>query len=179
MYKEGCGVNRINEAIQCMVAKINNDPAFIAVDGKKFYVGDKAMQLENNYDKDVYNGDMGRVIEVGHKVFNPDESDEEEPYVTVDFGDGRPSLFHKFQGSQCKYVIFVAPSSHYYMLSRELVYTAVTRAEKKIILVTTQEVLDKVPNRIASGTRYTSLPHWIAKIKSSSVPSVPVESAAV
>ena len=181
IYKGDGGVDSLNASIQEMMASRNNRPASVTVNGRKFYVGDKAMQIENNYEKNVFNGDVGFVTEAGCKVLEED-STVKETYVIVRFDDGDIlykgdgfdemklawcTTVHKFQGSQCKYVVFVAPRSHTFMLSKELVYTAVTRAEKKVIVMAEQHVLDGVPKRVSSGSRYTGLVRRIAAMRNS------------
>jgi len=182
MYRGDCGVDAINSAIQEMVAGMNGAPSFVATQFKRFYVGDRVMHCENDYEKNVFNGDMGVCVEVGRKIFDKDRSTVPEPYIVVSYDDERPSVcykrddfdtvkvawcttVHKYQGSQCKYVVFVAPRDHKHMLSRELVYTAITRAEKKVIILANQSELDGCVKKSIAGVRYTTLIHQVAVIK--------------
>ena len=88
MYKGDCGVNKVNEAIQDMMSGINGTKDNCMARGfVVFYVGDRVIQTSNNYDKGIFNGDMGRIVRLGRKVIKPDESDEEDDYVTVNFMD--------------------------------------------------------------------------------------------
>ena len=110
--------------------------------GKRlFRLGDKVMQVKNF--EDVSNGDIGKVTEV--------DTAREEPFLTVDFGDGRvkeyakPDLdrldlayaatIHKSQGSEYHTVIVNLQCAHAVMLTRPLLYTAITRAKMRVILV--------------------------------------------
>jgi len=170
MHKGDCGVSAMNFAVQRMVAEMRGSPPHMSFGGMRVFVGDKLMQVENNYGRGVFNGDVGVVQSVGRRVFDPDG--DEEPYVAVTFqdpprvltyrGDDVDELMlswcttvHKFQGSQCKYVLFVMPSSHAFMLTKELVYTAITRAEKKVIVVGDPSQLRKCPRRTAAASRHT------------------------
>jgi exodeoxyribonuclease V alpha subunit len=185
MYRGECGVDAINAAIQEMVAQMNGAPAFVATQWKRFFVGDRVMHCENDYDKNVFNGDIGICIQAGHKVFDKEKSEEKEPYIVVKYDDERPDIcyrkadfdmvkvawcttVHKYQGSQCKYIIFVAPKAHRHMLSKELVYTALTRAEKKVIVIGNQEDLNLCVNKSVASVRYTTLIHQINAIREES-----------
>jgi len=113
-----------------------------------FLVGDKVMQLRNNYDKDVFNGDIGFVIRI----------DEEETRLLVDF-DGRQVSYgaadrselqlayaitvHKSQGSEFPCVVLPLHTAHYQMLQRNLLYTALTRGRKLVVVVGSQPAVAK------------------------------------
>ncbi len=106
----------------------------------KITVGDRLMQTENDYEKDVFNGDLGIVKEI----------DEEDQVLRVEF-DGRDVLFnfdeadkltlayattiHKSQGSEYRAVVIPLAAQHYMMLQRNLVYTAVTRGRQLVVIV--------------------------------------------
>ena len=108
--------------------------------GVRFAVGDKVMQLENDYDREVYNGDLGRVMRI----------DREQNLLTVEI-DGRPLSYavaeldaltpayattvHKAQGSEYPVVVLPLARHHGRMLRRNLVYTAITRARRLVVLV--------------------------------------------
>lgn len=122
--------------------------------GTTFRVGDRVMQLRNNYDKDVYNGDVGFVRKV----------DPEERAMVVSF-DGRPVRYdageldelvlayamtiHKSQGSEYPAVIVLMHTQHYMMLQRNLLYTAITRGRKLVLLIGVPYAIDKA---IATNT---------------------------
>jgi exodeoxyribonuclease V alpha subunit len=189
MYRGDCGVDAINSAVQEMVAGMNGHPQFIATQFRRFYVGDRVMHCENDYEKNVFNGDMGAVVEVGHRVFDKDKSTVPEPFVVVRYDEERPfvcyrrddfdtvkvawcTTVHKYQGSQCKYIVFVAPRAHKFMLSKELVYTAITRAEKKVIILGNQSEMDFCVKKSIAGTRHTTLIQQIEVVRQESpIPS--------
>jgi len=139
MYRGPAGVMMLNERLQTQL----NPPAASKPDrklyGTIFRVGDKVMQVQNNYDKDVYNGDIGFIRQI----------DTIEQELRVDF-DGRPVDYdwseadqltlayvisvHKAQGSEFPAVVMPVVTQHYTMLQRNLLYTAITRARKLCVL---------------------------------------------
>ena len=114
--------------------------------GHAFSVGDKVMQIENNYDRDVYNGDIGFVTGI----------DREEEVLAVDF-DGREvnypfgeldelvlcyaTTIHKSQGSEYPVVVIPVSTQHYMMLKRNLIYTGITRGKQLVVLVGQKKAL--------------------------------------
>jgi len=135
MRRGSCGVKALNEALREIVNPARADAP--ALGG--FRGGDKVMVVRNNYQLEVFNGDLGIVKDVGKNS------------LTVDFGDGfevefaleqlellqlaYASTIHKAQGSEFKLVIMGLCSQHYMMLQRNLLYTGMTRAREKLILV--------------------------------------------
>lgn len=127
-----------------------------------FAPGDKVMQLVNNYEKDVFNGDIGRVSSV----------DSKKALVTVNF-EGRKIEYaaseldeialayamsiHKSQGSEYKAVVIVLASQHYRMLVRNLLYTAVTRGKQLVVIVGQAHALATAVRTVQAGTRLTRL----------------------
>ena len=112
-----------------------------------FALGDKIMQLENDYEREVYNGDLGRVSAIDHG--------QGQMLVTI---DGRPLAYgfaeldrlmpayaitvHKAQGSEYPAVVLPLARQHGRMLRRNLVYTAVTRAKRLVVLVVEGDALE-------------------------------------
>jgi exodeoxyribonuclease V alpha subunit len=138
MHKGDAGAIVLNERLQ---AALNpKGVAEVTRGAKVLRLGDKVMQLRNDYDKEVYNGDVGFITGV----------EAEERRVTVSF-DGRPvdyeeaeldelslayaTSIHKSQGSEYAAVIVPILTQHFVMLSRNLIYTAVTRGKKLVVLV--------------------------------------------
>ncbi len=132
------GARGINQALQAAL----NPPGEHSINkfGTSFSVGDKVMQIENNYDRDVFNGDIGFVTGIDHS--------EEE--LAVEF-DGRlvsypfaeldelvlcyATTIHKSQGSEYPVVVIPISTQHYMMLKRNLIYTGITRGKKLVVLV--------------------------------------------
>ncbi|MBW2261474.1 MAG: ATP-dependent RecD-like DNA helicase [Deltaproteobacteria bacterium] len=125
-------------------------------------IGDKVMQVRNNYDLDVYNGDIGRVT----------GADTEERKLSVTF-DGRTVLYdygetdellpayavsiHKSQGSEFPAVVVIVSTSHYIMLQRNLIYTAVTRGKKLVVVCGTKKAIAIALKNDKVRSRYTAL----------------------
>jgi exodeoxyribonuclease V alpha subunit len=135
MYRGAAGVMNLNLLLQAALNPPAPNKPERKVGGTLFRVGDRVMQLRNNYDKDVFNGDIGTITTL----------DLEEQTMTVNV-DGRPVAYdwldadelvlayaasvHKAQGSEYPCVVLPLLTQHYLMLQRNLVYTAVTRAKK-------------------------------------------------
>jgi exodeoxyribonuclease V alpha subunit len=130
--------------------------------GWTFRTGDKVMQTRNNYQKEVFNGDIGRITAL----------DETEREVTVEF-DGRPVAYdygeldelslsfavtiHKAQGSEYPAVVIPLHTQHFVMLQRNLLYTAVTRGKKLVVLVGNQKALEMAVQQQDTSRRYSAL----------------------
>jgi exodeoxyribonuclease V alpha subunit len=180
MYKGPCGVNLINEVIQkVMVSRNGTANMFLKRPFVDFFVGDRVIQTKNNYEKDIYNGDMGIIVDLGNKVLDPSVSDQRVDFIIVDFyGDHVTFLgeeinqlklawcitVHKFQGSQSKAVLFVMADEARIMMSKELVYTAFTRAEKYLSIFGSKSMLRMAPQRSVVKKRYTNFRNIIAEL---------------
>jgi exodeoxyribonuclease V alpha subunit len=158
MYRGECGVSNLNEKLQETLNPPASQKREKRIGGRVFRVGDKVMQIRNNYEKDVYNGDIGRITRI----------DTVEQTMTVRIDD-RPVIYdwaeldelvhafaisvHKSQGSEYTAVVMPILTQHYLLLQRNLLYTAVTRAKKLVVLVGTRKAIwiavknDKVSER--------------------------------
>lgn len=152
MYRGACGVDHLNRAIQELV---HDHPVEGAV---HFLPGDKVMQKKNDYDKGVYNGDLGIVWAVDkNKIFVRFDSKE-----VVYEGEERSSIqlayaatVHKSQGSEYDTVILVLLPTQGIMLKRNLLYTGVTRARKKTILISAEDAIARAVSRADTASRYS------------------------
>jgi len=160
MHRGDAGGMALNEALQ---AALNPRGDALTRGPRTFRVGDKVMQLRNDYDKDVWNGDLGFVTTV-------DKTDDE---LSVRFDDGKERKYamgelddltlayactiHKSQGSEYPAVVVVMLSSHFVMLSRNLLYTGVTRGKRLVVLVTDSRALPLALKQARKGERRSRL----------------------
>lgn len=130
--------------------------------GRAFHLGDKVMQIKNNYEKEVYNGDIGFITAM----------DVEEQHLEVTF-DQTPVLYefseleelvlayavsiHKYQGSECDCIILPMHTSHFKLLNKNLLYTGITRGKKSVILIGTTRSIAIAVNKAESQQRNTGL----------------------
>lgn len=137
MQRGVCGAANLNQVLQ---EAMNPGSIFLRRGGTQYRLHDKVMQIRNDYDKEVFNGDIGVINHV----------DMEERELTVNF-DGREVVYdvseleeltlayattiHKSQGSEYPIVVMPFTMSHYVMLQRNLLYTGVTRAKKILVLI--------------------------------------------
>ena len=162
IYRGPAGVMALNDRLQ---EKLN---PFIAskperrLYGTTFRLGDKVMQIQNNYEKDVYNGDIGFIQSI----------DVIEQTLAVDF-DGRPITYdwsegdqlvlayvvsiHKAQGSEFPAVVMPIVTQHYTMLQRNLLYTAITRARKLCVLAGSRRAISMAVRNNKIAHRFTAL----------------------
>ena len=111
-----------------------------------FRIGDKVMQIRNNYDYDVFNGDIGRVVAIDHidKKVRIQFPDKQVAYDTADLGElvlAYATTIHKAQGSEYPAVVIPLHTQHYLMLQRNLLYTGITRAKERVVIVGTKQAL--------------------------------------
>ena len=132
-----------------------------------FTPGDKVMQVVNDYDKEVFNGDLGRVrtidLEAGELVAEFDG--REVPY---DFGEldelvlAYATTVHKAQGSEYPAVVIPVTTQHYPMLQRNLLYTAVTRGRQLVVLVAQPKAVAIAVKGQLERRRWSRLQEWLA-----------------
>ena len=135
--------------------------------GWTFAPGDKVMQIENDYDKDVYNGDIGMIEDVdldeGEVAVNFDERT-----VTFVFGEldtlvpAYAATVHKSQGSEYPAVVIPVMTQHYAMLQRNLIYTGVTRGKKLVVLVGQKKALAIAVKNVSGRRRWSKLDEWLS-----------------
>jgi len=159
MHRGLLGTTHLNNELQEL---LNPSPNYLIVGAKKLKVGDKIMQVRNNYDKDVFNGDIGRITAL----------DREGQRVRVNF-DGRIAEYafseldeiqlsyaisvHKSQGSEYPAVVMPVHPQHYIMLQRNLLYTGVTRARRLVCIVGTKQALGMSVRNNKTQRRFTGL----------------------
>jgi len=159
MHRGAAGADELNRVLQ---AALNPQHTEMVRGRRVFRLDDKVMQIRNNYDKEVFNGDVGRItaladggqeVEVtydGRRVpYAPDELDEIVSAYAVSV--------HKSQGSEFPAVVIPVLTQHYVLLQRNLIYTAITRGRELVVLVGTRQALAMAVTRDDQRVRYTGL----------------------
>jgi len=137
MHKGLAGVANLNAQLQ---ATLNSRARGLRAPGGEFRPGDKVIQLRNNYDKNVFNGDIGTVTAIDPDAGTLDATFDGDPHTfdRSELGDlalAYAISIHKSQGSEYPVVIIPLLKGHFMMLQRNLLYTAITRGKKKVFLV--------------------------------------------
>ena len=169
MNRGSCGTRLLNEQLQNVLNPHNPKKPYIQYGDKVFRSGDRVMQIRNNYDKLVFNGDMGRIIfiDTKNKIFRVKF---EERVVEYDYIESDQILLaysitvHKSQGSEFSVVIFPILTQHYIMLQRNLLYTGMTRAKKLLILLGSRKALSMAVNNIKLEPRFSMLKERTAQM---------------
>ncbi len=162
MHRGEVGVAALNARLQAALNPPRPNIPERQMAGRAFRIGDRVMQIRNNYDKDVFNGDMGRITAL----------DLEEQAAVVDL-DGRAVQYdfleldelihayavsvHKAQGSEFPAVVIPLLTAHYMMLQRNLLYTAVTRAQRLVVLVGAPRAINIAVRNNRAHERYSGL----------------------
>lgn len=161
MHRNACGVERLNQLLQNAMNPLREDMPEVVNGSRSFRLGDKVMQNKNNYDKGVFNGDIGYIVDLepGRMLVHFGEELEAE-YESSEFSQLQLAYcmtVHKSQGSEYPVVILPLVSAHYIMLQRNLLYTAVTRAKKLVILIGSKAALNTAVENDRTRKRYTLL----------------------
>ncbi|MDA8091874.1 MAG: ATP-dependent RecD-like DNA helicase [Nitrospiraceae bacterium] len=159
MHRGVIGAANLNTELQ---KHLNTSADELIRGGKSLKAGDKVMQIRNNYDKEVYNGDIGRIKKI----------DREEQEVVVDY-DGRTVPYeyseldeivlayavsiHKSQGSEYPAIVMPILTQHYILLQRNLLYTGITRGKRLVVLVGTKKAMAIAIKNDKPQKRYTRL----------------------
>jgi exodeoxyribonuclease V alpha subunit len=167
MHRGVVGSATLNQALQ---EELNPGPAGLNRGGRLYKINDKVMQIKNNYDKEVFNGDIGRIVKI----------DSEMQEMTIVF-DNRDILYdfseldeiilayaisvHKSQGSEYAAVVLPLVTQHFMLLQRNLIYTAVTRGKKLVVLVGAKKALAIGIKNDKTRKRYTNLSRRLAEQK--------------
>ena len=158
------GVKALNTKLQKL---LNPQTRSIEKAGINFSLNDKVMQLKNDYNKKVFNGDIGYIASI----------DEEERELTVAFDGNRfveysfqdldqirlayASSIHKSQGSEYKVVVMGVHTQHYTLLQKNLIYTGITRGKNLVVLIGCEKALNIALSRTTGAVRYTQLKRWL------------------
>jgi exodeoxyribonuclease V alpha subunit len=162
LHRGAAGVGELNRRLQAAL----NPPAAARAERRQganvFRLGDRVMQIRNNYDKEVFNGDMGRIValdpvdqQLGVRI-----DDRDVPYDFSDLDElvhAYAASVHKSQGSEYRAVVLPVLTQHYVMLQRNLLYTAVTRARELVVLVGTKRAIAIAVRNQKITERHTAL----------------------
>ncbi|MCF8024243.1 MAG: ATP-dependent RecD-like DNA helicase [Desulfobacteraceae bacterium] len=164
MHKGVCGTANLNRLLQ---ERLNPGKTQISAGGSVFRLQDKVMQIRNNYEKQVFNGDIGRVaaVEDEFRQVKIGFDGREIDYSFTELDEVLPAYavsVHKSQGSEFPVVVMPVLTQHYIMLQRNLLYTAVTRGRRLVVLVGTKKALAIAVKNDKPGRRYTHLASRIA-----------------
>jgi exodeoxyribonuclease V alpha subunit len=160
------GVDELNNKLQSL---LNNSINSITVCKTIFKLGDKVMQTKNNYEKEVFNGDVGFItdINIDEKTITVDYDDNIVIYDKTDMDElvlAYVTTIHKSQGSEYPIVIIPITKSHYNMLQRNLIYTGITRSKEICILVGQPEMINYAIGNTKYSVRNTYLKELLMNI---------------
>jgi exodeoxyribonuclease V alpha subunit len=165
MHKGTIGATNLNAELQ---KTLNPSTQSVNRAGRTFKTGDKVMQMRNNYDKDVFNGDIGRIVRI-----NAEERDVlvnfDGKVVTYDFNDldelvlAYATSVHKAQGSEFPAIVMPVMVQHFILLQRNLLYTGITRGKKLVVLVGTKKALAIAIRNNKPKLRFTLLKERLQK----------------
>lgn len=162
MHRGKAGVAALNARLQAELNPPSPSKAEVRWGGRTFRLGDKVMQVRNDYDKDVFNGDLGRIVSI----------DAVDQVVLIDF-DGATVPYeyheldelvhafacsvHKSQGAEYRCVVMTVLPGHWMMLQRNLLYTGVTRAKELCVLVGSKRAISQAVRNDTVAARNTGL----------------------
>ncbi|WP_078413868.1 SF1B family DNA helicase RecD2 [Priestia abyssalis] len=173
MYKGNAGIDRLNVVLQELFNPNSGKRRELQYGDVTYRVGDKVLQLVNQPESNVFNGDMGEIVSVFYAKENTEKQDmlvisfdgNEVTYTKQDFGQITHAYccsVHKSQGSEFPIVILPVVKSYYRMLRRNLIYTAVTRSKQFLILCGEEEALRLSVKRDDDALRQTTLMDMLA-----------------
>jgi exodeoxyribonuclease V alpha subunit len=164
MNRGGVGARSLNIELQAALNPASDHK--VERFGWTFAPGDKVMQIENDYDKDVYNGDIGNI-----ECINPADGELVAKFdgraVTYGFGEldmlvpAYAATIHKSQGSEYPAVVIPIMTQHYAMLQRNLLYTGVTRGKKLVVLVGQKKAVAIAVRNVSGRRRWSKLQEWL------------------
>jgi exodeoxyribonuclease V alpha subunit len=164
MNRGGVGARSLNIELQAALNPAGDRK--VERFGWTFAAGDKIMQIENDYDKEVYNGDIGYIADV-----DPDAGELAATFdgraITYGFGEldtlvpAYAATIHKSQGSEYPAVVIPILTQHYTMLQRNLLYTGVTRGKQLVVLVGQKKAIAIAVRNVSGRRRWSKLNEWL------------------
>jgi exodeoxyribonuclease V alpha subunit len=171
MHRGPAGAGVLNGLLQQAVTPARPDLPERRFGGRVFRVGDKVTQIRNNYDKGangVFNGTVGVVTSldtVEQKLTVRTDEDEEIPYDFDELDElahAYAVTIHRSQGSEYPAVVIPVTTGAWMMLQRNLLYTAVTRAKRLVVLVGSRKAIGQAVRTVSAGRRFTALDHRLS-----------------
>lgn len=165
MNRGGVGARSLNIELQAALNSVRDRK--VERFGWTFAPGDKVMQIENDYDKEVYNGDVGYIDDIDTEMGELVATFEGRA-ISYGFGEldtlvpAYAVTIHKSQGSEYPAVVIPVMTQHYAMLQRNLIYTGVTRGKKLVVLVGQPKAVAIAVKNVSGRKRWTKLGEWLA-----------------
>jgi exodeoxyribonuclease V alpha subunit len=165
MHKGVCGSENLNRELQ---ATLNPTGPSVQRYGRTYRLRDRVMQVRNNYDKDVFNGDLGYIqrIDLVEQELIVNVDGREVHYDYSDLDELMPAYaisVHKSQGNEYPAVVMPVLTQHYVLLQRNLLYTAITRGKRLVILVGSKKALAIAIRNDKTTARYSRLREWLTR----------------
>jgi len=162
MYRGAAGVANLNGRLQEALNPPSPRKAERSFAGQLMRVGDKVMQTRNNYTKEVFNGDIGTIqdIDLENQAVLVEMDDRVVPYAFREMDELTPAYaisVHKSQGNEYQAVVIPLLGEHFVLLQRNLLYTAVTRARRLVVLVGEKRAISMAVDNAAPRSRYSLL----------------------
>jgi exodeoxyribonuclease V alpha subunit len=158
MYRGECGVDALNERLRDALGAGGRE---VKQGARTWRVGDRVIHTRNDYEKEVFNGDMGRIASVeGDGVVVVKFPDRSVPYEGSELSDLQPAFaitVHRSQGGEFPAVVIPLVPQHWMMLQRNLLYTAITRARQLVVLVGSPRALDMAIENDQESRRFSAL----------------------
>ena len=167
MHRQPTGVANLNQRLQMALNPASEGELEVKYGEMKFRAGDKVMQTKNNYEKKVFNGDIGRVWELSQGKMMVRYPDWDATYESGQMDEltlAYAMSVHKSQGSEYPVVILPLVTGHSIMLQRNLFYTAVTRAKEKVIVLGTKRAVQIAVHTDRTRRRYSLLTERLKEV---------------
>jgi len=162
MHRGPAGVKALNEALQAALNPANLFKPEMWLGGRLFRVGDRVMQIKNDYDRGVFNGDVGQIVDINlagkELIVDVEGKGIVYPFQEVDnLVLAYASTVHKAQGSEYPCVVMIMLTEQYVMLQRNLLYTGITRAKRLFVMLSTEKAVQLAVRNNKVAKRYTGL----------------------
>jgi exodeoxyribonuclease V alpha subunit len=162
MHRGAAGTRALNEKLQARLNPLQYNRPEYRSGSRLFREGDRVLQLRNNYDKDVFNGDVGhiRLIDLEEAEVRVEFEGRQVNYEVSDLDEltlAYAITVHKSQGSEYPVVVLPLLTQHYMMLQRNMLYTAITRAQKMVVIVGTRKAVAMSVKNDKIATRWSAL----------------------